>query len=486
MSSIKKNFGYQAFYEVLILMLPLFTSPYISRVLGAEGVGVNSYYYSIANYFVLFAMLGIKNHGNRLISTVRNDKERLNKEFSSLLLLHISFSVVVLAAYIVYCLCAVEPQDRLYALIQGIYVVAAVFDINWLFFGLEQFKLTVTMSSIVKILTVASIFIFVREKSDLWKYVLIMALGNAISQSLVWIYLNRYVKCIRVKIADLIVHIKPLLILFIPVLAVSIYKIMDKIMLGQMTSKTEVGYYENAEKIITIFNTVISAFGTVMLPRMNHLFALGDTKTGFKYLNRSMQYILIFTYALAFGTSAIAQKFACWFWGDEFIGSGAVLIVLVFTLPFVAFASVIRMQYLIPMHKDKEYIISVIGGAVINVVINILLIPQFNALGAAIGTICAEVFVCIFQCFCVHKEVPVFKYMAKSIPFAFAGLIMFAVVTLLGWLLPIESLFISLLIQIISGGLIYSVLTLVILILKKDELVSGIQKRIKGKKNEIK
>lgn len=231
-------------------MLPLFTSPYISRVLGAEGLGINSYYYSIANYFVLFAMLGIKNHGNRLISTVRNDKEKLNKEFSSLLILHIVASAFILIFYILFCLFFVESENRIYALIQGIYVIAAVFDINWLFFGLEQFKLTVTMSSIVKILTFASIFLFVRQKSDLWIYALIMALGNAISQSLVWLYLKRYVKIVKIKLNDMKEHIKPLLVLFIPVLAISIYKIMDKIMLGQITSKTEVGYYENAEKII--------------------------------------------------------------------------------------------------------------------------------------------------------------------------------------------------------------------------------------------
>lgn len=219
-----------------------------------------------------------------------------------------------------------------------------------------------------------------------------------------------------------------------------------------------------------------------MLPRMNHLFALGDTKTGFKYLNRSMQYILIFTYALAFGTSAIAQMFARWFWGDEFIKSGDVLIVLVFTLPVVAFASVIRMQYLIPMHKDKEYIISVIGGAMINIVINLLLIPTFGAFGAAIGTICAEAFVCIFQCFCVRKEVSCFKYMVNSIPFILAGLLMFGVVKLVRWALPIESMSICLLIQILTGSLVYCVLTLIILIIRKDELVSGIQKIIKRNK----
>ena len=169
--SLKKNFGYQAFYQIFVLLLPLFTSPYISRVLGPSSLGIYSYYYSVANYFVLFAMLGINNYGNRLISSCRKDgKNIISKEFSSLVIVHIIVSVLCLAVYVAYALLIVSADERVFATIQGLMIVGALFDINWFFFGLEEFKLTVTRNTVVKIVTVSLIFIFVREEGDLWKY----------------------------------------------------------------------------------------------------------------------------------------------------------------------------------------------------------------------------------------------------------------------------------------------------------------------------
>lgn len=452
-------------YEILIILMPLITSPYVSRVLGADALGVYSYTYSMAYYFILFAMLGISNYGNRLISTVKEDRNKLNKEFSSLFAIHFVFSVIILFIYIVYCLFIVSEPEKVFALIQTVFVASAIFDVNWLFFGLEEFKLSVTRNTIIKLISFVCIFLFVKKKTDLHVYCFIMAAGILLSQLAIWPFVKRYVSFVRFDKKDMLKHIKPLIILFIPVLAVSVYKIMDKVMLGQMYSRRSLGYYENSEKIVSVFVTAISAFGTVMMPRMNNLFSKGVSKTGNQYLHQSMKWILIVTYAIAFGVMGISPNFVVLFWGADFIECAPVLSILVCSLPFVAFASVIRMQYLIPKHMDREYIFSVSGGAVLNFVINYLLIPKLGGVGAAVGTLFAEGFVCLFQAWCIRKDIGTFVYITKSTPFIILGVSMFFAVRNIGDALNL-GVFLELFIQIATGSAVY--LLFGCLILRKE------------------
>lgn len=465
MTSIKKNFMYQTLYEVLIIVMPLITSPYISRVLGAEAIGVYSYTYSIAYYFVLFAMLGLSNYGNRLISSVRDDRKLMDREFTSLLYIHGIIAVIIFGIYLLYCIVLVHEEERIYALIQSLFVASAIFDINWFFFGLEEFRLSVTRNTIIKLISFICIFVFVKEKTDLYIYCLIMAMGIFASQIAVWPFLKRRVSFVRVEKRDLVKHIKPLLILFIPVLAISVYKIMDKVMLGQMDTRRSLGYYENAEKIVSVFTTAVSAFGTVMMPRMNNLFSKGISETGNIYLQQSMKWILVVTYAVACGTVGIAPDFVVFFWGNDFLESASILSVLVCSLPFVAFASVIRMQYLIPKHMDKDYIISVSGGAIVNLLINLLLIPQYAGIGASIGTICAEAFVCLYQTWRVNKEVRAMSKLIESIPLLLGAMLMCYVVRYIGRMIEIN-LILRLVIEVIVGFIVYALFGFIFL--KKD------------------
>ena len=258
MKSLQKNFLYNVLYQILLVILPLITAPYISRTLGATAVGVYSYTYSVAYYFLLIAMLGIGNHGNRSIAAVRDDRKKLDKTFSSIYSLQvITFSIAILA-YAIYLVLFVK-DNRLIVLLQLIYVTSGLFDIGWLFFGLEQFKLTVARNTLIKISTVVLMFVFVHKPSDLWKYTLIMSAGTLFSQAYLWLYVKKYVSFEKCSVKEITSNIKPVLILFIPVLAYSIYKVMDKIMLGNMSSYDQVGFYNNAEKIINIPMGIITA-----------------------------------------------------------------------------------------------------------------------------------------------------------------------------------------------------------------------------------
>lgn len=238
-NSAKRNFIYNLIYQILILIIPLITAPYLSRVIGAEGVGIYSYTYSIVYYFMLLCLLGVNNYGNRSIAKVRDDKEKLSKTFWSIYFFQLLMGIVMLIMYFVYIF-IFENKYKNIAIIQSLFIISAMLDISWFYFGLEEFKMTITRSTLIKIGNIILIFLFVKSSEDLWKYTLIMSGMTVLSQVLLWGFIKKRIHFVKINKEDILKHIKPNLILFIPVLAVSLYKIMDKIMLGKMTNVTEV------------------------------------------------------------------------------------------------------------------------------------------------------------------------------------------------------------------------------------------------------
>ena len=467
-TSIKKNFMYQMIYEVLVLILPFITSPYIARVIGAEGLGIYSYSNSVASYFVLFSMLGIKNYGNRAIAKSRDNESLLSETFSNILALHILISIIFCLVYVGYVMNTVD-DDQVYACIQGLYVLSGLFDISWFYFGIEHFKLTVSRNILIKILNVTCVFVFVRSVDDLWVYCLIMALGQLISQLSMWIPLKKYVRFTRPNWSKMKPHIKPLFILFIPAVAISLYKYMDKIMVGAISTKAQLGCYENAEKVINIPMTIIASFGTVMMPKMSNLAAGQNKKEGQKYIIISMEFVMCLAFALAFGMAGVGTIFAPVFWGDKFELSGILIMGLAITIPFISFANVIRTQYLIPNALDKEYLASVVAGAIVNVIINALLIKEYGAMGAVIGTIAAEVVVCVWQCCVVRNQLPMEVLLKKSLPFLPTGVLMFTIVYAIGNLMGISIK--TLFLQIFIGGVVYLVFCIFYFIKTQNDVV---------------
>ncbi len=478
-SNLGANILYQIIYQMLILILPVATSPYISRILGAEQLGIYSYTYSIAYYFALVAALGINNHGSRVIAEAKHDKKRLNQVFSDLFTLHALIAIIVFAIYIFYLFFIFqEVKVKIYLAIQIFYVLSVFFDINWLFFGLEQFKITVTRNMIVKIITVLSIFIFIKEETDLWKYCFIMSFGFLVSQSVVWMFVKKYVSFVKPKWDGMKKNIIPMIILFVPTVAVSLYKIMDKIMLGNMSVKAEVGYYENSEKIINMLVGVITAVGTVMLPKMSSLVSKGEKKLVEYYMSLSIKLVICFSIALSFGLVAIAFQFSTAFFGEKFAECGYLIMILACSVPFIAFANVIRTQYLIPNHRDKLYLVSVMAGALVNIIINVYLIPIMKARGAAVGTVCAEATVCMIQTFAVSKSINLRQYVRYFNTFLLFGIIMCFCVH---WTIDIiEPPLVGLFLGTVEGIFIYTVMAVIYMVAIKDDVWQLVKSKVKG------
>lgn len=465
------------------MILPFLTSPYIARVIGAEGLGIYSYHYSISYYFVLFSILGLRNYGNRTIARCRDNKTELDSTFSNLLAVHILASLICCVGYIAY-LFVVDKNEKIYAAIMFIQVLSGLFDISWFYFGIEHFGLTVSINTAVKVVNVVCVFVFVNNTKDMWIYCLIMALGALVSQIALWFPLSKYVYLIRPQWRIMKKHIKPMLILFIPSIAVSLYKYMDKIMIGVLSDKIQLGFYENAEKVINLPTTIITSFGTVMLPKMSNLMSTKGKNEIDRYIKISMFYVMWLSYALTFGLASVATVFAPVFWGPDFYQSGLIIMGLAITIPFISFANVIRTQYLIPSNRDKEYMISVVSGAIVNLIVNAALIQTKGAFGAMIGTIIAEVTVCVIQCWTVRKELQLFKLFKQSIPFAFLGVLMFVVVFCMGRSLSCNV--ITLFLQIAMGGFIYCVVSLVYLYHIKETTFLNIVNKFLSKKRKCK
>ena len=467
MSSLKKNFFYQSGYRILASILPLITTPYVSRVLGATNLGTYSYVATIANYFTVAAMLGFENYGSKKIASVKNDPKLLRKTYSEIRLLQLIISSIVLIGYLCFVVFFVKNNIVLY-IIQSLAIINCLIDINWFFFGIEQFKLTVIRNMLIKIFSVICIFCFVHNENDIYKYILIMACSTLLSQIVLWPYLKKFADFKRVKWNNVKKHYKPNIILFIPVIAVSLYKIMDKIMLGYISNMTEVGYYENAEKIITMVESLIVAIGTVMLPRMSNIFSNGNKEIENQYFDFSMIAVIIYSCAVMFGLISIKDVFTEIYFGKEFMKTGVLIGYLAITILFFGIGNVLRTQYLIPLKLDDIYIKSAILGAIVNFIINAIMIPKFNSIGAAIGTVFAEIIVSMYQFYKVRNKVHLKKYIPELIYFIVSGYFMSFIIKLLP---KQNNNVITLIMDIVIGGIVYIIFTIIYFFIKKTIVI---------------
>ncbi len=472
MESLKKNFLYQCLYQVLIVILPLITAPYVARVLGVDNSGVYSFTNTIANYFVVFGMLGLEQYGNRSIAKVRNNQDEMNRVFSELLILHILVSIVAIFIYFVYCLTFTQEYRPIF-LLQGFYVVSTLFDVNWFFFGIEKFKLTVTRNTVIKILSVAATFLFVKTRDDLGIYTFILSFSMLLSQLVVWPMLRKYVKFVRVPFDSLKKHWKPLLLLFVAVIAANLNRMIDKAMLGWFGRISDLGCYDYADRIIRIPLSLIAAVGTVMLSRMSSIFAKEDNEAAKKILDVSACLVLLLSFGMGFGIAAIAPEFVVWFLGKEYTGTIILLKILAASIPLVGWNNYIRTQILIPQEMDMIYTKAVTIGAIVNIVINCGLIYFIGARGASIATVISYAVILVIQIIPLVRQIKdTFKYVAFPIV---AGFIMYGAVRISS--LITDKLFISVVIELIVGVIVYGGLSVAYLKIRQPKILKTIIKR---------
>jgi len=426
--------------------------PYIARVLGPTGVGINSFTNSNTQYFILIGSIGVSLYGNRQIAYYRDDKAKTSQIFWEVFLMRMITILVALAAFFVFL--GFEKSYHQAYLMQAILIVAAAFDISWFFMGYENFKVTVLRNMIVKLMSLACIFIFVRGKGDLTLYIAVLSVSQLVGNITLFPYLKRYIDLPNWRELQIWHHFKPSLVLFVPQIATQVYLILNKTMVGKMVSVEAAGFYDNSDKIVKMVLAIVTATGTVMLPRVANTFAKGDHEQVKKYLYQSFDFVSAVSIPMMFGVAAIAPKFATMFFGQAFDAVGPLMMIESLVILFIAWSNVLGVQYLLPTGHNKEFTISVTVGAIVNIILNVPLIMLLGTSGAMIATVISEFSVMSYQIYIVKEKLNLSKMMSETWKYLLSGIMMFIVVLTLN--LNLRFSMIQLVIQVLIGMVVYS------------------------------
>ena len=464
--SIKKNYIYNLLYQILILITPFITTPYLSRVLQADGIGTVSYAESIVSYFTLFAAMGIATYGQREISYVQNSKYERSIVFWNAKIFEFITSFIALIIYFIF---SCFQQNKMIYIILSFNILAVFSDITWFFQGLEEFGKIVSRNVFFKIINILYIFVFIKSKDDLLLYVFGIAFFLFISNMSLWGYLPKYICRIGKENIKPFKDMKVILSLFIPTIAVQIYTVLDKTMIGAITkSSFENGYYEQALKLSRMILTIVTALGTVMIPRIGYHFGKGEKEKVKDFMYRGYRFVWFLGIPLCFGLLGTASNFVPWFYGPGYGKVEILLKTLSFLILAIGINNVTGMQYLIPTKRQNVFTLTVLIGAVLNCLLNLLLIARYQSIGAAIASVAAEMTIAFVQLWIVRKELSLRKIIISCSHYLIAGCIMLFFLNLLGNVF-IPSVFYTFL-MVIIGAVIYF---LILFIIKDDFFINN-------------
>lgn len=447
-----KNYLYNVVYQVLLLLVPLITVPYIARVLGPDLVGINSYTNSWMTFFMLFGQMGIALYGNREVAYHRENKQDRSRIFWGIEILQALTISAALIAYLVAVFLFSSTFKR-YFLLQSLWIIGAGIDVSWYFMGMEDFQKTVLRNMIVKLVSVALIFTLVKTHDDLGKYIVLLGASSLIGNLSLWPYLRKEVSWVPISSWHPFKHFYPAFLLFIPTITTQIYLVVNRLMLGKMSTQNQLGQFENTDKIVKVVLAIVTASGQVMLPHIANKFSNGDIKGVRQSLYNSFDFITALAVPMMFGLMAIARPLAPWFLGQAFAPAGELMMIEAPVILFIAWSNVTGTQYLMPVNRTNEYTISVTSGAVINIVCNLFLIAAWGSKGAALATDVSELVVTSVQLYFIRTTISRRKLFGSTWKYLLSGIIMFIVVYRLA--LTIHMTIPNLCVEVISGFIVY-------------------------------
>lgn len=391
--SVRKNYIYNLIYQVMTLITPFITTPYISRVLGADGTGIQSYTNSVVQYFAILAALGTASYGQREIARHRDDIKTRSRLFWEIEVLCMATTAACLIIWLF--VIGFAREYRLYYVVLTMTLLAVAFDISWFFGGLEQYSLIVLRNTAVKLVGIAMLFLFIRKKEDLLLYVALTAATGLLGNISMWGYLKGQVEKPVLKELCPMWHLKEMLVYFIPTIATSVYTILDKTMLGWFSgeNKSQNGYYEYATGFVNMAKILIMSFNAVMSARMSYLFGNGRMEEIHERIRDSLDFVLLMAMPIMLGLAGIAAQFIPWFLGNGYLPVTFLMYVCSPLVLVVGLSDCIGSQILTPSGKRAQSGKVIVAGAAVNACLNFLLIPHFAASGAAAASVAAECFI---------------------------------------------------------------------------------------------
>ena len=462
---VLKNYAYNLSYQLLVIILPIITTPYVTRVFSSNDLGTYGYFNSIVTYFILLATLGVANYGTKEISSHRND---IRKNFWGIYTLQFGATCLSILLYIILCFAFSFMQNPV-AYILGLSLLSKGMDISWLFQGLEDFRKITVRNITVKLVGVVSIFLFVKSPGDLYLYVSLLAVFELLGQLSMWFPAREFIGKPHLDLYYAKQHLKPVILLFLPQIAISLYVTLDRTMLGALASTTDVGIYDQALKLVNILLTLVTSLGSVMLPRVSNLLSKGNNEA----VNRMHQISFLIYNLVIFPTIAgmliINNDFVKFFLGNDFQEARYAIAIMIFRMFFIGWTNIMGIQILIPHNKNKEFLTSTTVPAIVSVGLNLLLLPKFGYIGAAIVSVLTEVFVWGIQLYFTRKylkDVPIYK---STVKIFLASILMYFALSFLKTILTFIPI-INVVVYTIFGVILYSLLILLFKVVSLKEI----------------
>ena len=468
---VLKNYLYNLSYQLLVIVLPVITTPYITRVFSSSALGSYGYYNSIVTYFILLATLGVANYGTKEISGHRKE---VQKTFWGIYSLQVLATCLALVLYIAVCL-IIPSMNNLIAYILGFSLLSRGLDISWLFQGLEDFKKITVRNTAVKLLGVVSIFIFVKKPSDLYLYIVLLVGYDLLGQLSMWLPAREHIGRPHLDIVYAKQHIKPVILLFLPQIAISLYITLDRTMLGALSSTTDVGIYDQALKFLNILLTIVTSLGSVMLPRVSNLLSSGNQKAVNKLHEMSFLVYNLVIFPMVAGILIVNKDFVNFFLGKDFQDARYAIAIMVFRMFFIGWTNIMGIQILIPHNKNREFMLSTTIPAFFSIGLNILLIPSLGYIGASIVSVATEGLVWLIQLYFTRSYLKEIKILPSMLKILAASLVMYGILYVIQPLIHFPSV-VNVLISALLGLLIYAGLVLALRVLNVQELKSVFKK----------
>ena len=449
--SILVNFSFNLSYQILSLILPIMSVPYVTRIFSQRIVGMNAVIQANCTYFVLFGMLGIGLLGPREIAKCQGNRQLISKIFFQIYHIQFLAHIIVIILYGVYfSLCVNKMMVGFYIL----YLISSLTDISWLYMGLENFKSLSIRNILVKSTGFILLFLFVKKEEDIFIYICTLYLPQIIINVYMWIiaFKNHITYYNKNKFLN-VEFIKEAFSLFFPQIASSVYTILDKTILSLFSDFKEVAIYEQGQILLRLFLAIVPSFSKVMMPRIsNSIHNKSKTET-MDYMKMSAEFICGISFLMFFGVLACAQMFVDWYLPEEYGKAGFVIRICSPIILAVSGSNLIAIQFMIPLGIQNKYTISILVASGINVILNLILTPFLGIYGVCIGSIVAEIMGFVLQLFFIRKYIDLKILFSGIYKYILSGLAMFIVLYFVE--MRVNSNILNLLALVFLGGIIY-------------------------------
>ena len=390
MASLKKNIFYNSIRVGSNLVFPLVTFPYVTRIMGPDTLGLYNYVTAIVAYFMLFASLGFPLYGTREIAQTKDNLQKMQSVTNAIFT---SSALACLLVYIMYFVASVflshNVEEFWIYTILGFSILLSCISLDWFFQGIEDFQFITIRSLIIKIVSIVCLFVFVKSKQDIIYYAILTVAGTCGNNVWNLIRINKYVR-LRLSFKDCWKHTKGAMVFFLGGIIVSLYTNLNGVMVGALGTMAAVAFFTTGNKIVNFVMTVLGAVASSIMPRMAFLIKSGDEAEALDLQRKTLNLLYYIAIPVTVGMIVLAHPLIMLFGGAEFKPAVLVMQILSPLLVIITLSQFLSNQILVPLHLEKYNNYCVLGGAFVNMVLNVCLIPKLAEIGVSLSVLCSE------------------------------------------------------------------------------------------------